>query len=290
MTFRRFIISILYFPYRFFAIFSTFFRSDPFRLRILLMHDIPSNSHANFKKKIKHISKKWTFISTKELEEHLEGKRKLYGDKALLTFDDGFYSNKVIAEEVLNPLGIKALFFVVTNFISLDKESDQVNFIKTNLYPDWRNHDYPENVQEMRSLSYQDCKELIQSGHTIGCHTANHLDLSSLDDTVLLEREIVQSATDLEQHLGVPIDHFSFGFGNVKFFSKKALRVAKNKFKYVYTGMRGDNAKRVLPWALRRDTISLDDSNLQISSFLEGSADSRYKVDLKKYESWDEDG
>ena len=286
MGFRKYIISLLYFPFRLLTLFSNTFNTNSFRLRIILMHDIPKDSHQNFKKKIEYISKRWKFISVQELEDHFEGKKNLNGDSVLLTFDDGFHSNKVIAEEILNPLGIKALFFVVTNFVSLKKQSDQIKFIKSNLYPDWRGHAYPKNIDDMKSLSYADLKDLVSSGHTIGCHTSNHLDLSVVNDADSLEEEIIQSRTELEEKIGVTVERFSFGFGNVAFFSKEALKVSKEKFKYIYTGMRGDNFNIDLPWALRRDTISLDDSNLQIGSFLEGSADYRYKKDLQKYESW----
>ena len=51
----------------------------------------------------------------------------------MLTFDDGFYSNYIIAKEVLKPLGIKAIFFVTTEFIDSKNKDLQQNFIKQNI-------------------------------------------------------------------------------------------------------------------------------------------------------------
>ena len=72
----------------------------------------------------------------------------------------------------------------------------------------------------------------------------------------------------------------------MSYFNKDALHIARSRFPYVYTGMRGNNAKREIPWAIRRDTIAIDDSFHLMGSFLEGIADFRYKHDLNTYESW----
>lgn len=252
----------------------------------MLMHDIPSDKYNEFTQKIKFISKKWQFISVNQLEDHISGKKLLKGRNVLLTFDDGFLSNRLVADKILNKFNIKALFFVVSNFVSKETYEEQQSFIKNNLYPSWREHDYPSNINEMKSMNLEDLKHLVDCGHTIGFHTSNHLDLSSLDESSDLHNEVVEGALLLEKKLDYKIKHFSFGFGNVDFFSKKALIKANSHFAFIHTGMRGDNAKSNLSWALRRDTISLDDNNLQIASFLEGSSDLRYSQDFLKYESW----
>ena len=235
---------------------------------------------------IKFIAKKWNFISPKEFEDYLSGKKNLEGRNVLLTFDDGFYSNKLIADKILNPLGIKALFFIVGNFAQLKPDQDPKDFIKENLYPKWRGHDYPENLEEMKNLSLDDLSHLATKGHSIGFHTQNHKDLASIDSKSELKEEIIDGAIALEEQLGLKINHFSFGFGNVDFFSEDALHLAQSHFEYVHTGMRGDNLRNTPKHALRRDTVSLDDTNIEVASFLEGSADSRYSKDFNKYESW----
>ena len=50
--------------------------------------------------------------------------------------------------------------------------------------------------------------------------------------------------------------------------------------------MRGDNSKSMNSWAIRRDTIDMEDSLQLMASFLEGVADFRYLSALEKYESW----
>ena len=74
---------------------------------------------------------------------------------------------------------------------------------------------------------------------------------------------------------------------DVSYFNKNALEIARSRFPYIYTGMRGDNAKSMNPWAIRRDTIAIEDSLHLMGSLLEGLADFRYKKDFATYESWD---
>ena len=285
MNVKKYILSSLYLPSRFVNFLRSLTKKRT-RIRVLLFHNVPEDSYAKFNQIILFLEQKWKFISAEDFAHHLKGTKRLTGDNLLLSFDDGFYSNRLVAEEILDPKGIKAIFFVVTNFVDIQDQEGQTQFIEENLYPKWRNHALPENHKSLKSLSLEDLKFLINNGHTIGCHTASHLDLSKIKDLEQLNHEIIASADFLEKELEIPIEHFSFGFGNVSFFSQLALSVAMKRFPYIYTGMRGDNASSDNLWAIRRDTISLDDSLMMVGSFLEGIADYRYKDGFKIYESW----
>ena len=129
----RNLIIFLYFPYKVFRTVLKLFTKDSPRVRVLLFHDIPLDQHEEFRRKLEFISKSWNFINPKEFEDYLNNKLVLKGDNLLLSFDDGFYSNRVVAEKVLDPLGIKALFFVVSDFVKLTNQKDEIEFIKNNL-------------------------------------------------------------------------------------------------------------------------------------------------------------
>ena len=287
MNLKKYIISSLYIPYRVLNRTKSFFLKEKrTRLRVLLFHDIPKDSFKHFREKLDYLSKSWNFISPEEFEEYMDGKTNLQGDNILLTFDDGFHSNRVVAEQILNPMGIKAIFFVISQFVALTEQQEQFKFIKGNLFPKWRGHPLPKRLEELKNLSYGDLNFLIETGHSIGSHTATHPNLSKICKEENLKEEIVNSADILAKKLGIKINHFSFSFGNVSFFSKKAFEIAVLRFPYIHTGMRGDNSKSFIPWAIRRDSIDLDDSLILMSSFLEGVADFKYKKGLGIYESW----
>jgi len=287
LSYKRKIIPLLYYPYRVVNILrSIFSNKTSTRVRVLLFHDIPHTEKDSFREKIFYLSKKWKFITAETFGKYLKGETDLSGNNLLLSFDDGFFSNRIVAEEILNPLGIKAIFFVVTNFVNLTTHEEQRKFIKERLYPEWRKHPLPKNFNEMTSLSCADLKYLYETGHTIGSHTASHPDLSKIASEEELLKEVVESAKDLEKKLNIKIEHFSYSFGNISFFSKKALQIAKSHFSFIHTGMRGDNSKSMNSWAIRRDTIDMEDSLQLMASFLEGVADFRYLSALEKYESW----
>ena len=82
------------------------------RLRVLLYHDIAPEDRIAFERQLKWLSHRWSFISPDYFTEVLNGETTIQKDSLLLTFDDGFASNRNVVEEILNPMGIKALFLL----------------------------------------------------------------------------------------------------------------------------------------------------------------------------------
>ncbi len=182
------------------------------QLRVFLYHDIAPVDQANFAAQLRWLQRSWNFVSVGQFESMVCGKEQIHSRNLLLTFDDGFTSNRVVAEEVLKPLGI----------------------------------------------------------------------------------QVTSSADTLEQRLGVSIDHFSYTFGNLASFSEKALAVARRRFRFIYSGLRGDNAQGVSPFALRRDSAEFQDefsnytvfSNRLLGAFLEGAADAHYAPSRARLDAW----
>ena len=50
----------------------------------------------------------------------------------------------------------------------------------------------------MSSMSHDDLRYLTSCGHTIGCHTESHLNLSTISDDSELISEIIESGNKLE--------------------------------------------------------------------------------------------
>ena len=90
---------------------------NPNRLRVLLYHDIPSDEEHNFYEQLVWLKKNWNIVSPLQFELMITGKSPIIGNNLMITFDDGFYSNRVVAENFLNPLGIKAIFFVLGQIV-----------------------------------------------------------------------------------------------------------------------------------------------------------------------------
>jgi peptidoglycan/xylan/chitin deacetylase (PgdA/CDA1 family) len=201
----------------------------------------------------------------------------------LLTFDDGFASHRRVAEQVLKPMGIRALFFAVSDFVAVVDRDDAREFIARNIYPGLRAADLPTHWFNM---GWSDLEALLEQGHSIGGHTGTHARLSQIDMETELEREIVDSANTLARHLGTAIDHFAYTFGDARSFSPGALAVARRRFRFIYSGLRGDNARVESPWTLRRDAASPQDPLALLGAYLEGVADFHYARSRAQLASW----
>lgn len=265
--------------------------SSPHRLRVLLYHDIAAEAQAGFAAQLRWLSRTWTFVAPERFAAMVSGEEPIRGDNLLLTFDDGFASNRVVAEQVLNPMGIRALFFVVSDFVDIVDRDEARHFIARHIEPGRHADKMPAHLYNM---GWADLEALLEQGHFIGGHTRTHARLSQVNAETNLEREIIGSADTLAQCLGVPIEHFAYTFGDLASFSEKALAVAWRRFRFVYSGLRGDNAGGISPFALRRDASARQDSsfnyavfsNSLLGAFLEGAADIHYARSRTRLDAW----
>lgn len=264
------------------SIFEIINLSQNQRLRVMLFHDISPENLSKFSNQITHLIRSWEFITTEQFVRILSGSEEIKKKSILLTFDDGFYSNRIVVEKILNPLGIKALFFIVSEFAALSPQDNWRGFVSKHIWPGLIESEVPDHWNNM---SWRDLEFLLDSGHTIGAHTAHHARLSKVSGFEL-EGEIVESADLIENKLGISVEHFAYTFGDLASFSPKALALARQRFQFIYTGLRGNNSLRVPPWAIRRDAINPTDSHALVGAYLEGGADFLYRKSLKTYESW----
>lgn len=252
------------------------------RLRVLLYHDIAPADEVRFADQLRWLSHSWRFITLCEFALMIVGGQPVQEDCLLLTFDDGFASNRHVAETILNPMGIKALFFIVSEFAALSETAEWRSFVAQNIYPGLQPKDVPAH---WRNMTYDDLAYLLDTGHSIGAHTASHARLSTVAP-IDLAAEIILSADVLEHKLGVKLEHFAYTFGDLSSFSPAALAVARSRFKFIHTGLRGPNSSSVAPWAIRRDAMDANDSFSLVGALLESGADRFYADSLAVYESW----
>lgn len=253
------------------------------RLRVLVFHDIPPNCIEQFSDQIKWIKRRWKFIDSETFGSIILGNRPLVEDSLLLTFDDGFYSNYLVAMSVLDPLNIKALFFVVSGFIDTKSAIEARNFIATGIRRDLSPDSMPSH---WKAMSWADLRKLQSSGHTIGAHTATHVRLSELNNDLEFVSEIVTSADYIESRIDRSVNSFAFTFGDYSSLCKKAFVIAANRFQYIYSSLRGDNAIETHPKMVCRDTVAPSDSKWLIGSLLEGGADLIYEESRSKCCGW----
>ena len=249
------------------------------QIRVLIYHHIEKDQFGLFKKQINLIKKNnWKFITPKQLELHFLGKKKLKGKNILLTFDDGFYSNYLVAKNILNKLNIKAIFFVPSDFIKIKKTSKARHFVKKNIL----DQELPRDFKKIKNMNFNNLKILIKNGHYIGSHSKTHANLGLLSSNRTLKNEVIQSTKDLEKKLKIKIKHFAFTYGNFQSISNKSLRIVRPKYKYIYSSLRGNNFRNFKNEIIKREAIYLKEKNSLITIFLSGLVDIKYFFQLIK--------
>lgn len=265
--------------------------ASPNQLRVLLHHDIAPHDHARFATQLRWLAQSWNFVSAEQFAAMISGEEPVRGRHLLLTFDDGLASSRVVAEEVLNPMGIRAMFFVISDFVEIEDREAARQFIARHILP---GDDVDAMPAHWDNMGWTDLEALLEQGHSIGAHTGTHARLSEIDTEADLVREIVASGDTLARRVGAPVEHFAYTFGDLASFSEHALAVARRRFRFVYSGLRGDNAGGVSAFALRRDGSSRLDSssgytvfaNSLLGAFLEGAADLSYARCRAELDSW----
>ena len=242
-----------------------FFKLPKKSLRVLMFHNIDNLN--NFKNQIYSLKKNWKFLNPKEFYKIVEGKKKIKGRYLLLTFDDGFKSNIVAAEKILKKLNLKAIIFVPLKFILMKNKIHKKNFILNNL-----KLRFIEN--NMDNLSVEDLKKLKKSKFVIGAHTYSHINLKNLRDKKKLRYEIIESANSLQKLLKTRIDNFSFTFGRLSDISQKSISLSKKRFRYIFTGIRGENLNNLQ--LIFRDNILPGDKIYDLYAYLSGYLDFLY--------------
>lgn len=256
---------------------------SPDSLRVLLYHDIAPQDRARFAAQLRWLARTWTFVTIERFAAMVSGEEAIRGRNLLLTFDDGFASNRVMAEQVLNPMGIRALFFAVSDFVGLENRDEARHFIARHIQPGSHAEELPAHLYNM---GWSDLEALLEQGHCVGGHTRTHARLSQINAKPDLEREIVTSADTLARRLGAPIEHFAYTFGDIASFSSGALAIARRRFRFIYSGLRGDNAGGVSPFTLRRDATTAQDSMALLGVYVEGVADFHYAKSRAQLGSW----
>lgn len=137
----------------------------------------------------------YTFITTKDLADALDGEEVLPPKSVILTFDDGYRDFYTDVFPILKKYQVKAVAYVVPNFL-----------------------DKPNN------LTTWQLKELAKSGLVeIGAHTMDHAYLAGLP-VQNIKYEVEQSKKFLEQELGIKVASFAYPYGA---FDNTAIDIVK---------------------------------------------------------------
>jgi peptidoglycan/xylan/chitin deacetylase (PgdA/CDA1 family) len=237
---------------------------------VITLHNIPSRDHLWFELFVKNMSKYYEFINPFQMDtEFLDINN---NTKILLSFDDGFKSNRILAENILAKLDIKGLFFITEDFIGQQKS---IAFMNKTFYPNSPRKSL--NREETTPMSWEDVQWLVDNGHMIGAHTKSHPVLSSLQNIEKLSSEIIISANRLETSLNTKINCFAFPFGTIGSIDENSLILAKTRFDYVFSNIRGCVTDSPSRGFIFRQNIVPGDSMMLNRKIIDGRLDWKYR-------------
>jgi len=156
----------------------------------------------DFKKQIKILKNKYSFITVNELNDYLDKKIKFKSPVALITIDDG-YKDILEIKNFLQSEKIKPTIFLLENDLNLNRL---------------------ELNNDKSLLTDREIKELIEIGWDFGSHSGTHADFNNLSEQEI-EKEIRQSKIRLEKRFGIKIKYFAFPKGR---YNSRILKTVKD--------------------------------------------------------------
>jgi peptidoglycan/xylan/chitin deacetylase (PgdA/CDA1 family) len=139
----------------------------------------------------------------------------------------------------------------------------------------------PYKRNDVKPLTWNQIKEMADSGINFGAHTKSHLNLSFADLDLACE-EITKSKQELEKHLGREITGFAYPYGyDVSGYARFTTLLQTCGFDYACTSWWGSNDNNTDPFLLYRGALSplssrpLLGRELYVSLLLEPIAETR---------------
>ncbi|MBI5163376.1 MAG: polysaccharide deacetylase family protein [Magnetospirillum sp.] len=247
-------------------------RSSPPGVRLLLLHDVPTEAMPAFERLVAWLAASGRLASPAVAEAVLDGGAVPPGpERCVLTFDDGFVSN-VAAARVLERHGARGLFFLCPGLMDLSG-ANQRAAVAANVF-DGRIK--PGALPEaLRPMTWDEAAALSAAGHAIGSHSLLHRRLTRLGGGEL-ERDLATAAQMLGERLGRAIPWFAFTFGDIGSVSADVLAAVGRHHRYCRSGIRGANRAGTPPLALLADQIDPETPWAWQRLAVEGGLDRRY--------------
>lgn len=185
-------------------------------------YEIPIIYYHRVIRDLKETGRKGIYVTEKQFEEHLSYLKKKgftsvsfedalelkkankKGKYVIITFDDGYQDNYLLAFPLLKKYGFKALVFMVA-------ESN---------HNDW---DSKSGEIKLPLMNFNQIKEMSENGIDFGSHTLSHCNLSKTDyDSA--KKELTESKRILEEKIGRSITTVAYPYGE---FTPETINIVK---------------------------------------------------------------
>jgi len=229
------------------ATFYLFWLFPRYTVPILMYHDFNYRggitiTPENFEMQMRYLKKNgYNVISLDKMVEGIRRKEHFAHNTVVITMDDGYKDNFTYAYPVLRKYAFTATIFLIANKIGADKSF----------------------------LNWDEIKEMSKNNISFGGHTKNHVILASVKKKDILWDEISGCKKVIEEHLGKPIDYFSYPFGSFTEEVTKLVKEAGYKGACA-TNLGHDKLNRADLYELNRISIRNRDNSFSLWAKLSG--------------------
>jgi peptidoglycan/xylan/chitin deacetylase (PgdA/CDA1 family) len=203
------------------------------RIVCIMYHGVRPDARKSFAHQLRYLRCLGDFISTSQAIDLLERGNKIDGRYFCITFDDGEYSAFRNGFTLLSENGIPSTFFLV---------------------PAWIAPESPMERSDRKYLSWDNCRQIVRNGGTIGSHTFSHHRLSTLAAQEVTN-ELVTSRLMLERELNLACDQFACPWGQPGrdyIVERDPGLAAAAGYRSFFTTIRGSALRGTSPWAIPR--------------------------------------
>jgi peptidoglycan/xylan/chitin deacetylase (PgdA/CDA1 family) len=252
-------------------------------VRVSLTHYVRPEDIDQFRRIVSQIGSRRRFLLPSEFFAHYSDSpaRPLQEEAHLITFDDGLLSSYEAAQRVLNPLGIKAIFFVPTKILELETPDEMRRFAVERIY---RRADAGDSLTDhhWRTMNGNHLQALHAQGHMVLPHTHSHAKLSELSTEADVKRELREPRAVLEQLLQAPADGFAFPFGTERVVTRFAYDRIRAIYSLCFLGLSGVNTPKTDPAYICRDCIHPFYPLSHVANVLGGVYDPYYSLKRRR--------
>lgn len=253
-------------------------------IRISLSHYVAPGDHDNLRRIVDWIAARRRILTPAELFELLDrgpdGPR-LEEDAHLVTFDDGLMSSYEATRKVLDPLGVKAIFFVPTKILELDDPPEMERFAYERIYRSGRRSGELDEHHYL-TMGAGELRALHAAGHMVLPHTHSHALLTEIETQEQVDAELVEPRRALEELLQAPADGFAFPVGTERVVSPFAYEHVRRNYTYCFLGLSGANTEETDRSYIARDCIHPHYSMEHVRNIMEGIYDPYYKLKRRR--------
>jgi peptidoglycan/xylan/chitin deacetylase (PgdA/CDA1 family) len=251
-------------------------------VRVAMTHYVFEEDLEQFDRILRFLGTEREFIDPQQFFRHYDedSPEPIVGRSLLWTFDDGFLSAYNAAQRVLNPLGVKAIFFIPTAILDFRTHEQMQEFAHARILFGTRALD-ALRPEEYITMGAEHLQELHEQGHMILPHTHSHGRVCDIATSENVALELVRPKFILEDLLKSPADAVAIPVGTPGTVSTYSYRQIALVYSACFTALGGPNTHRTDPRFLRRDSIHPWYSAEHVRNIVDGMFDPYFGVRMK---------